>query len=325
MEKGQEKRDSAPKMPLAATAGCLVPCQRCQRCQHVSKRAFNSCLFRRLPYSQVSPRKFADPDGALARSARRFHRLRWPGYSPTSDVGDRNRPPTGPRRETSAQKTLKLSVVRPRKVSGPNGPGASESHSSWSKTRILQALAQAPLPTAMPNRNNQLDHRGFKPDSQHNMNDPASILTKFPLLEGFTVHGAQMLLECGEIRDYGTGDLLFGEGEPGAFAMLALTGKLQVFVQRSGHDLVLRDVRPGVILGELAVLCNIPRSASVRAVEKTTVLQWSAENFRRMLLRSNLLSERVLGQSLRTLLEKERSLVDSLMPAQEGGGQNHQG
>ena len=156
------------------------------------------------------------------------------------------------------------------------------------------------------------------------MNNLASILTKFPLLDGFTVHGAQMLLECGEIKDYDPGDLLFGEGEPGAFAMLALTGKLQVFVQRSGHNLVLRDVGPGTVLGELAVLCRIPRCASVRAIEKTTVLQWSAENFRRMLLRSNLLSERVLGQSLRTLIEKEGSLVDALAQAQEGGGQIYQ-
>jgi len=157
------------------------------------------------------------------------------------------------------------------------------------------------------------------------MNDQyASILTKFPLLDGFTVAGAQMLLECGEIKDYAPGDLVFGEGEPGTSAMLVLTGKLQVFVKRSGNDLVLKDAEPGTMLGELAVLCNIPRSASVRAIEKSTVVQWSAENFHRLLLRSNLFSERVLGQSLRTLIQKERSLVDSLVEAREGSGPNNQ-
>jgi CRP-like cAMP-binding protein len=140
----------------------------------------------------------------------------------------------------------------------------------------------------------------------------ATLLTRFPLLEGFTVQGAEMLLECGEIKDYAYGELVIREGDPGTFAVLILEGKLQVFVRRSGQEVVLRDVDAGVILGELAVLCDIPRIASVRAIEKTTVVRWSAEAFRRLLLRSNLLQERVLGQTLRNLIDKERSLVDLL-------------
>ena len=68
--------------------------------------------------------------------------------------------------------------------------------------------------------------------------------------------------------------------------------------------MVLTDAGPGTILGELAVLCGILRAASVRASEKTTVLQWNAGAFRNLLLRYPLISERIFRESLRTLTRK---------------------
>jgi potassium-dependent mechanosensitive channel len=146
------------------------------------------------------------------------------------------------------------------------------------------------------------------------MNEQYAVsITGFPLFNGFTVDGARMLLECGEVKEFSTGEMLIREGDEATFVLLVLTGKLQVFVQRQGRDLILTDAIPGTILGELAVLCGIPRSASVRASEKSVVLQWSAQGFRSLLLRDGFFSQRIFRESLRTLIEKERSLIDSLI------------
>lgn len=144
----------------------------------------------------------------------------------------------------------------------------------------------------------------------------AALITGFPLFHGFTLDGARMLLESGAVKEYSSGEVLIKEGDEPSFVLLVLTGKLQVFVQRRQRDLVLTDSGPGTILGELAVLCGIPRSASVRASEQSAVLQWSAAAFRRLLLRDVFLSERIFRESLRTLIEKERSLIDSLTRSQ---------
>ena len=144
----------------------------------------------------------------------------------------------------------------------------------------------------------------------------ASLITEFPLFKGFTLDGARMLLESGEVKEYSPGEVLLKEGDNPTFVVLVLTGKMQAFVERQQHDLVLSDAGPGTILGELAVLCGIPRSASVRATEKSAVLQWSAAAFRSLLLRDAFLSERIFRESLRTLIEKERSLIDSLIRSQ---------
>ena len=125
-----------------------------------------------------------------------------------------------------------------------------------------------------------------------------------------------MLLESGEVKEYSSGEMVIKEGDEPTFVLLVLTGKLQVFVQRQQRDLVLTDAGPGTILGELAVICGIPRSASVRASEKSAVLLWSAAAFRSLLLRDAFLPQRIFRESLRTLIEKERSLIDSLIRSQ---------
>jgi CRP-like cAMP-binding protein len=144
----------------------------------------------------------------------------------------------------------------------------------------------------------------------------AELITSFPLFKGFTVNGARRLLDSGEIKAHHPGDVLLKEGDKAEFVLLVLNGTLEVFVDRGGEHLVLTEARPGTILGELAVLCGIPRSASVKAKEESAVLEWTDEAFRTLLLRDPSLSQRIFREALRTLIDKERSLIDSLIKPQ---------
>ncbi len=149
------------------------------------------------------------------------------------------------------------------------------------------------------------------------MNDQyAELITAFPLFHGFTADGAKRLLNSGEVKECAAGEVLIKEGDKADFVLLLLTGGFEVFVDRNGNDVVLTEQKPGTITGELAVLCGIPRSASVRASEPSAVLKWTDEAFRTLLLRDPSLSHRIFSQILRTLVDKERALIDSLITAQ---------
>ena len=73
------------------------------------------------------------------------------------------------------------------------------------------------------------------------------------------------------------------------------------------------DVRDLVVAG------GDTRSASVRAKEDSVVLEWPDEAFRTLLLRDPALSQRIFGQALRTLVEKEKSLIESLVKEHAAG------
>jgi CRP/FNR family transcriptional regulator, cyclic AMP receptor protein len=143
----------------------------------------------------------------------------------------------------------------------------------------------------------------------------AEMIRTFPLFKGYTLQGAQMLLGYGQVKEYSQGDVVLREGDSPTFVLVVLTGRMQIFIERQGCEMILNEAGPGTILGELAVLAGIPRSSSVRVSEKSAVLHWSAAAFRDLLVREPFLSERILRESLRTLIGKEKSLIDSLICA----------
>ncbi len=145
------------------------------------------------------------------------------------------------------------------------------------------------------------------------------LITTFPLFKGFTANGTKRLLDAGEVKQHATGQVLLKEGDSSDFVLLVLSGTLEVFVERAGRDLILTEANPGTILGELAMLCGTPRSASVRAKTDSVVLEWPDEAFRTLLVRDPSLSQRIFGQALRTLVDKEKSLIESLVKDQAAG------
>lgn len=57
------------------------------------------------------------------------------------------------------------------------------------------------------------------------------------------------------------GQVLFSAGEPGSFMYVLMSGTAEIFV----HDRVMETAQPGAIVGEMAIIENRPRSATVVA------------------------------------------------------------
>jgi CRP-like cAMP-binding protein len=146
-------------------------------------------------------------------------------------------------------------------------------------------------------------------------NEFATILKGFSIFEGFTEHGAQTVLESGEVVTLDSGTVLFEEGGAPDSVLLILEGDLEVYVTRDGRELQLSRAGPGAMIGELAVLCEVPRAASIRVGGGATVLRWDARQFRRLLLRDPRLSKAVFGAALKVVMEHQQALIDELAGA----------
>ncbi len=88
-----------------------------------------------------------------------------------------------------------------------------------------------------------------------------------------------LLQECSHVA----GDIIFLEGEPGNAMYVILAGQVAVVKGNFDTPTVLGYRGPGEIIGEMALLENAPRSASVIALETLRLLRINHEDFQVLL------------------------------------------
>ncbi|NKZ03914.1 Crp/Fnr family transcriptional regulator [Actinomadura latina] len=84
----------------------------------------------------------------------------------------------------------------------------------------------------------------------------------------------------GRVRDFARGDTLFTEGEQPGWVAVLLRGRVKAFsYHEQGGEALLAVRGAGAVLGEVAAIDGLPRSASVQALEPVRALAVSAEEF----------------------------------------------
>ncbi len=79
------------------------------------------------------------------------------------------------------------------------------------------------------------------------------------------------------------GQVLFQQGDWGELIYHVESGLLEVYQEMAdGSVEVLAQVAPGNYVGELGPILNLPRSASVRALEETVVIGYTVRSFRQI-------------------------------------------
>lgn len=78
-------------------------------------------------------------------------------------------------------------------------------------------------------------------------------------------------------RQFAAGDVIVREGEPGAAAYILVEGACEIRRDAGGHEETVQRIGPGHVFGEMAILTQGPRTATVVATEPTTVLVVTAQ------------------------------------------------
>ncbi|MFI0451055.1 Crp/Fnr family transcriptional regulator [Actinomadura sp. 6N118] len=84
----------------------------------------------------------------------------------------------------------------------------------------------------------------------------------------------------GRVRDFGRGDVLFTEGERSTWVAVLLAGRVKAYSYREHGGEALLAVRgPGALLGEVAAIDGLPRSATVSTLEPARAVALTADEF----------------------------------------------
>lgn len=115
-------------------------------------------------------------------------------------------------------------------------------------------------------------------------NLPKEIIDFFiniPLFEKINGEEVKVIARHMDTIDLNSGDILFRESDKGNYVFFIREGKLDVLKksESSGENVTLATLSEGQSIGEMSVIDDFPRSATIRAVSRTKLYILSKSAF----------------------------------------------
>lgn len=139
----------------------------------------------------------------------------------------------------------------------------------------------------------------------------ADLLAQTSLFAALTQEELQRIAEAARLRAYPPGEVIVREGEQTAGCFIILTGQVEVVKDvDTATATVLARLGPGEIFGEMAMIDDHPRSATVRAIEATECVGLRRSDFMAELQRTPEIAVHMLPVLVRRLREARTMAVE---------------
>ena len=130
-----------------------------------------------------------------------------------------------------------------------------------------------------------------------------------PLFAELAPEDLRSICECGTIKTYPKHSIVINEGDLSDTLYIILSGKVKVYVSEvDGREVTLSILGPGKFFGELALIDEAPRSASVSTLETTSLSLVSKAAFEQCVKKN----PEIALKLMRVLAQRIRSLTDSV-------------
>lgn len=104
------------------------------------------------------------------------------------------------------------------------------------------------------------------------MTDAEAVLRDSALFAGVDGRTVHRIVEQATYRSYAAGETIVRQGEAAAALYLVLSGRVSISRVADGRETKLVEQGPGTFFGEMALIEDHPRTASVTAIEQTECL-----------------------------------------------------
>jgi CRP-like cAMP-binding protein len=142
--------------------------------------------------------------------------------------------------------------------------------------------------------------------------DDVEALKRTPLFAKVEPAKLKLMAFAAERTQFRAGETMFHQGDVADAAYIILEGKADVVVETPGGQLKVAEVARDAFVGEIGILCDVPRTATIVATENLTTLKITKDLFFRMITDFPTISievMRVLAQLLEHTTEQLRDAV----------------
>ena len=114
------------------------------------------------------------------------------------------------------------------------------------------------------------------------LDEEVDLLRNIPLFSNVEPSKLKLLAFTSERLTFPAGQELFHQGDMGDAAYIIIDGEADVTVSTPAGEITVAKVSKNELVGEIAILCDVPRTATVRAATEVTTLAISKELFFQM-------------------------------------------
>ena len=139
------------------------------------------------------------------------------------------------------------------------------------------------------------------------------LILKIPILGTLTDKELAVIEKYLNFIKLTPGEITFEEGDRGDYVCFVVEGSLDVVKKsETGEDIVISTLSKGHSIGEMAVIDHLPRSATVKARTKATLLTLSRDNFDYIMAEHSAIAVKILKEIARLLSLNLRKTSSSL-------------
>ncbi|MEJ2010687.1 MAG: ATP-binding protein [Anaerolineales bacterium] len=136
-------------------------------------------------------------------------------------------------------------------------------------------------------------------------------LRQIPLFSELSGEDLRRLCKMAQVIEIKAGELLFEEGSSGERAFVIQKGELKVYKMSSGREVLLARRGPGEVIGEIALIENRQRMASVRAEEDSKLIAISKQQLQELMDSSPQAAQSIFNTVLSRLRSTQSRLEQS--------------
>ena len=145
------------------------------------------------------------------------------------------------------------------------------------------------------------------------LQDEVDLLRSIPMLASMPSNKLKLLAFASDRVSYSKGEMLFDQGDDADAAYLVITGTADVLVSSDGNKKPSKvaELGPNSFVGDMAILCNIPRTASVMASTPLDTLRIKKQHMTDMIADSPELAMAVLQELVIRLTKTTHDLSEA--------------
>lgn len=109
------------------------------------------------------------------------------------------------------------------------------------------------------------------------------LLRSVPIFAGIEPSRLKLIAFTADSIAYRAGQVLVRQGQPGDAAYVLVEGEAEVSVETASGDYVVATLGAGDVVGEISILCDSPRTATVTASTDVSALRVRKDSFLQLL------------------------------------------